>query len=270
LTGALQGKTAVITGAATGIGRGFAEVFAVEGADVALCDVQAEKLTTTADRIRATSGRRVVTWVADVRDDEAVRRFVDEAVQALGGLDIVVNNAGVWRPTNPLEDPWDKAIADWDLVVGTNLRGVFLVGRAAIPHLVARGGGHIINIATDHICPPPGYATGGGTRMDVYDASKWGINGLTQGWAKFLRGHGVRVNALCMDATDSEMVRFASGDRATPERIATWMRPDQMARLAIDLVAEGPGGRTGENIGAWLGHTVELPPRRSELPSRHP
>jgi len=265
----LEGRTALVTGAAVGIGQGIAAGMAGAGADVAVCDIQ-PKVEQTAGAIAAESGRRVPWWLADVSQPDQVKAFVDEAVDQLGGLDIVVNNAGVWRATNPCTDQWDQAVEQFELIHGTNLKGVFLVGRATIPHLVARGGGHIVNIATDHICPPPGYATGGGTRMDIYDSSKWGINGLTQSWAKFLRSSGIRVNALCMDATDSEMVRYAAGPSLTPERIATFMVPAQIADLTLELIAEGPDGRTGENIGIWLDHPVELPPRVEELPSRHP
>jgi NAD(P)-dependent dehydrogenase (short-subunit alcohol dehydrogenase family) len=264
----LDGKVAVVTGAAAGLGKGFALALAQEGADVAICDIQ-PKVEGVAHSIEAETGRRVPWWLADVTKPDDVRRFIDGTVHQLGGIDILVNNAGVWRATNPLEDTWEQAVAQWDLIHGTNLKGVFLVGRRAIPHIVARGGGHIVNIATDHITPPPGFATGGGTRMDTYDSSKWGVNGLTQGWAKFLRPHGVRVNALCMDATDSEMVRFAAGAAATPEVVAQWMTPAQIAGLMLDLIREGPEGRTGENIGIWMKHEIALPERREELPSRH-
>ncbi len=267
--GALNGKVAIVTGAAAGLGKGFALALAQEGADVAICDIQPKVEGVAADIARIT-GRRVQSWLTDVAKPDEVRRFIEGAAYHFGGIDILVNNAGIWRPTNPLEDPWEKAVADWDLIVNTNLKGVYLVGRAAIPHIVRRGGGHIINIATDHITPPPGFATGGGTRMDVYDSSKWGVNGVTQSWSKFLKQHGIRVNALCMDATDSEMVRYASGNRATPEIIASWMTPAQIAALMLELIAEGPEGRSGENIGIWLRHEVALPERREVLPSRHP
>ncbi|MFM7538016.1 MAG: SDR family NAD(P)-dependent oxidoreductase [Acidimicrobiales bacterium] len=267
--GSCEGKVALVTGAAVGLGRGFATALAQAGAEVAICDVK-PGVHDVAAALASATGRRVESWVADVRVPEQVRGFVDEAAARFGGLDIVVANAGVWRPTNALTDPWDKALDDWSYLVDTNLRGVFLTGRAAIGHLVARGGGNLVNIATDHICPPAGFDTGGGTRMDVYDASKWGINGLTQAWAKLLRDRGVRVNALCMDATDSEMVRFASGDRATPEVIARWMTPAQLGGLLLDLLDEGPEGRTGENIGVWMGHPIVLPPRAEVLPRRHP
>lgn len=267
----LTGKVALITGAAAGLGAGFARTLADAGADIAICDVQEEKLLDVgADIEKRNKGRRVVALRADVRDPHAVQQFVDFSAKTLGGIDIVVANAGIWRPTDPVADDADKALADWELIANTNLRGLFLTVRAAIPHLIARGGGNIVNIATDHICPPPGSATGGGTRMDVYDASKWGINGLTQSWAKRLASSGIRVNALCMDATDSEMVRYAVGEQITPTMIKTWMTPAQIAELMLQLIAEGPSGRTGENIGIWMGHPIALPPRAQVLPSRHP
>ena len=267
--GTLSGKVAVITGGAYGIGNGIARMFAARGAAVALCDIRPE-VVARARAIEAATGARASGLVADVRIAADVRRFIDGAAAEFGGIDILVANAGIWRPTLATTDDWEKAVSDWDDVVNTNLRGVFYAGRAAIPHIIVRGGGHIINIATDHITPPEGFATGGGTRMDVYDSSKWGINGLTQAWSKLLKPHGIRVNALCMDATDSEMVRYATGGNPPPVLIRRWMRPEQMGQLALDLIAEGPDGRTGENIGAWLGHEVTLPPRREVLPSRHP
>jgi 3-oxoacyl-[acyl-carrier protein] reductase len=269
---ALADKKVLITGAAAGIGRGMALRFAREGAAVALCDRQ-PKVADVAASIVADGGDAYAE-VFDVSDTEAVKRFVDGASHRFDGLDIVVANAGVWRLVNPLTDAWEKGLAEFELLVNTNLRGVFATGRAAMPHLVARAattgqGCHIINIATDHITPPPGFATGGGRWMDIYDASKWGVNGLTQSWSKVLAEHGVRVNALCMDAVDSEMSRGAAGEHLTPERMANWMTPDQMAQLALDLIAEGPDGRTGENIPAWRDHPVALPPRAAVLPSRH-
>ena len=165
----LTGKVALITGAAAGLGAGFARTLADAGADIAICDVQEEKLLDVgADIEKRNKGRRVVALRADVRDPHAVQQFVDFSAKTLGGIDIVVANAGIWRPTDPVADDADKALADWELIANTNLRGLFLTVRAAIPHLIARGGGNIVNIATDHICPPPGSATGGGTRMDVY------------------------------------------------------------------------------------------------------
>jgi len=262
----LDGKVAIVTGAAVGLGRAFAEALAREGAAVALCDVRPE-LTITATAL-ADAGHQVYSAHTDVSRPDHVRRFVDATVERFGGIDILVNNAGTWRATY-CDDPWEKGLDDWDAIMGTNLKGVFLFGRAVIPHLIARGaGGNIVNIATDHIHPPPGFATGGGTRMDIYDSSKWGINGLTIDWAHALEKHRIRCNALCMDATDSMMIRSAMGRPPSEELLKRWMRPEQTARLLLDLLAEGPDGRTGENIGLWVGHEVKLPSRQTPLPRR--
>ena len=264
----IAGQTAIVTGAAAGIGAGCALALAHAGANIAMCDLQ-PKGRAVADDIVATTGREVTFAEVDVRDATAVKHFVDEAAATFGGIDIVVANAGIWRATDPVSDDWDTTVELFDLLVDTNLRGVYLTGRAAIPHLVQRGGGHIVNIATDHVCPPPGWALGGGTRMDAYDASKFGINGLTQSWSKRLASHAIRVNALCMDATDSEMTRYATGKRLTDEVIASWMTPADIAGVLLELILEGPDGRSGENIGIWLHHPIVLPPRREQLPSRH-
>lgn len=261
----LEGTAAAITGAAHGIGAGMARELAAEGAALALCDIDPAVHALAAELER--DGASVLAVEADVSVADDVRRFVDSAIARFGRIDAMVANAGVWRATSPL-DPWDKALDDFEAIVAVNLRGVFLCGRAIAPHMAEMGGGHIVNVATDHIHPPPGYSTGGGTRMDVYDASKWGINGFTQAWARVLAPHGVRVNALCMDATDSNMIRGALGQEPPPELLERWMRPEQIGRLLIELLCEGPEGRTGENIGIWLDHEVALPPRREPPPSR--
>ncbi len=261
----LEGTAAIVTGAAHGIGNGIARVLAGEGVSLALCDI-APAVHDLAAELEA-DGAGVMAVEADVSDPAAVRAFVDAAIERYGRIHTMVSNAGIWRATSPL-DPWEKAIDDFDALVATNLRGVFLCGRAIAPHMAEMGGGNIVNVATDHICPPPGYNTGGGTRMDVYDASKWGINGFTQAWSRVLEPHGVRVNALCMDATDSEMIRGALGMTPPQELLDRWMRPEQIAGLLVDLLEEGPDGRTGENIGIWLDHEIALPPRVDPLPHR--
>lgn len=261
----LEGTAAIITGAANGIGAGMARVLAGEGVSLALCDID-PTLHDLAAELEA-AGASVMAAEADVSNPADVRRFVDAAIERFGRIHAMVSNAGTWRATYPL-DPWEKAVDDFDVLVGTNLKGVFLCGRAIAPHMAEMGGGNIVNIATDHICPPPGYNTGGGTRMDVYDASKWGINGFTQAWSRVLASDGIRVNAFCMDATDSKMIRGALGMTPPQELLDRWMRPEQIAGLLVDLLEEGPDGRTGENIGIWLDHEVALPPRVDPLPHR--
>ncbi|HCV00783.1 MAG: hypothetical protein CL897_02085 [Dehalococcoidia bacterium] len=261
----LEGTAAIITGAANGIGKGIARALANEGVALALCDIDpsVNELATELEAV----GVAVTASEADVSNADEIKRFVDGAINRFERIHTMVSNAGTWRSTYPL-DPWEKAIDDFDAVIATNLKGVFLSGRAIAPHMAQMGGGHIVNIATDHICPPPGYSTGGGTNMDIYDASKWGINGFTQAWARVLASDGIRVNALCMDATDSKMIRTALGRTPPPELLEAWMRPEQIAALLIDLLKEGDDGRTGENIGIWLDHEIALPPKAEPLPSR--
>ena len=98
--------------------------------------------------------------------------------------------------------------------------------------------------------------------MDIYDASKWGINGLTLAWSQALAEHGIRVNALCMGATDSHMLRSFFNFQPPPEEVARWMKTEDIAQVLIDLLREGPEGRTGENVGIAVGHPVVLPPSR--------
>ena len=94
--------------------------------------------------------------------------------------------------------------------------------------------------------------------MDLYDASKWGLNGFLYAWAKALRPHGVRVNGLCMGATDSNMLREFSGPKVSEETVATWMRPEDAARVLCELLEEGPQGRTGQNMNFCIGRPPAL------------
>lgn len=241
----LAGKVAVVTGGARGLGASFATAMRADAATVVTCDV-----------------RDGADETIDVSHAHQVRQFVDGVRHAHGRIDVAVANAGVVRITSPV-DPWDKAIADFDAVVGSNLRGVYLLGRAVAPLMVEQGGGDIVIVATDHILPPPGRPTGApsGPTMDIYDASKWALRGLLEAWSRWLAPHGVRVNMLCMDATDTPMIREVVGDRLTDEMVARWMRPEHIAEVLVQLLAEGPDGRTGDSLGFWVGHPIHLPPR---------
>ncbi len=279
MAGLLQGKSAIVTGAALGLGNAFARALAGEGANVTVCDVRGEVHNLVLE-LQAASGARAQAFVADVGVPEDVRRVVDGHTQRFGGLDVLVNNAGIWQASTATDD-LDKTLADYEALITTNLKSVYLFGRAAIPHLIEGGGGNIVNISSDHVCtcgtpnprpcspevtpncvwagqgPRP---TGGGPDMDLYDASKWGINGFTIPWSKALREHGVRVNGLCMGATDSHMVRTFHEQNPGSGILDNAMRAEDLAALLIELVQEGPQGRTGENINIAVGHPIELPP----------
>ena len=275
----VAGRRALITGAAVGLGNAYARRLAQAGAHVALCDVRPE-VETVAEELRA-EGVNAFARIADVSRAEDVRSFVDDAHKALGGIDILISNAGVWGASEP-DDDLTKTLDDYERLVGTNLKGVFLCGRAVIPLMIEQGHGEIVNIATDHmvtcgapnqLCPrlpgcPWGDAprpTGGGDAMDLYDAAKWGINGLTFAWAKALRPHGIRVNAFCMGATDSYMLRSFHNFDPSPEEVASWMKTDDNAQALLELLEEGPGGRNGDNVNFCVGRPCKLEPAQAPL-----
>lgn len=234
-----------MTGAAHGLGRAFVSGLRAEGAEIVACDVD-----------DAVAESDALALVADVSLPEDVRRVVDAALERHGRIDVLVNNAGVVAPTRAGDD-WEKGLADYEAIVGTNLRGAFLFGRAVAPVMVEQGSGHIVNVCTDHVYPEPPHRVWGHGGMDLYNASKWALNGLTLDWATTLRKKGVRVNALCMGATDTPMLRRFAGD-VSDEVIATWMQPDEVCAILIELLAEGPGGRTGHNVGLWVGRERRL------------
>ena len=169
--GLLDGQSAIVTGAAQGIGAGFAEVLAEEGATVTLCDVK-EAVLEVAAAIQE-SGGSAQALVADVSRREDVERVIAAAVGVGGGLDLLVNNAGRWTQS-PVTDGWEKVLSDWDLIMDTNLKGDGHV-RAGLrsPSHRARRRGNIINVSTYYVLP----ARGNGTNppgTDLYASSKWG------------------------------------------------------------------------------------------------
>lgn len=273
MAGRLQGRRALVSAAADGLGKAYALAFARHGADVAVFDID-PKVAAVAEEMRA-HGARVVDAVLDVCDTAGVKAFVDGAAADLGGLDLVVSNAGIVRVSDITTDPWDKLIDDYDALMAVNARGVYVTGAAAIPHLIAAGRGDLISISTDHIhtcgfpealdhadapeCPwagAPRPPIGSGA-LAAYDATKWAVLGLTQGWSRLLAPHGVRVNSFGMGATTTPMYLGFMGKNPIP---AIAMSPDAVAEVLVDLVCEGPTGRTGDDVQLWMGHPTVLPP----------
>ena len=178
----LTGKVAVVTGANTGIGQAIAVALAAAGADVAC--VGRTPAEDSVAQIEAL-GRRAALISADLSTIAPVGRIVDEAVDKLGGLDILVNNAGIIRRA----DAVDFTEADWDAVIDTNLKSVFFLCQAAGRHMIEKGQGKIINIASM-------LTFQGGIRVPSYTASKSGIGGLTKLLANEWAAKGINVNAI--------------------------------------------------------------------------
>tara|TARA_B100000795_G_scaffold171146_1_gene128978 strand:- start:901 stop:1779 length:879 start_codon:yes stop_codon:yes gene_type:complete len=276
----LKGKSAIVTGAAVGLGSSYAKALAQEGVNIAVCDLR-EEIHEVAGNLRAL-GVNAVSYQGDVSDPDHVRTVVDGARAELGSIDILVNNAGVWG-VSVADDDLDKSLEDYEQIVGTNLKGEYLFGRAVIPIMIEQGkGGEIVNIATDHMvtCGTPYFCcpkleacswgdsprpTGGGDAMDLYDAGKWGLNGLLYGWAKALAPHNIRVNAFCMGATDSHMLRGFHDFDPSEEEVASWMLAEDNAQAMIDMLLEGPSGRNAQNVNFCIGRPVQLEPAHEHV-----
>ena len=276
----LKGRNAIVTGAAVGLGCSYAKALAREGVNVAVCDLR-EEIHEVAEILRSL-GVNAASYQGDVSDPALVRSVVDGAQEEFGNIDILVNNAGVWG-ASVADDDLDKSIEDYEQIVGTNLKGEYLFGRAVIPIMIEQGkGGEIVNIATDHMvtCGTPYFCcpklescpwgdsprpTGGGDAMDLYDAGKWGLNGLLYGWAKALAPHNIRVNAFCMGATDSHMLRGFHNFEPSDEEVASWMRAEDNAQAMIDMLQEGPSGRNAQNVNFCMGRPVQLEPAHDHV-----
>jgi len=276
----LKGKSAIVTGAAVGLGSSYAKALAQEGVNIAVCDLR-EEIHEVAGSLRAL-GVNAVSYQGDVSDPDHVRAVVDGARAEFGSIDILVNNAGVWG-VSVADDDLDKSLEDYEQIVGTNLKGEYLFGRAVIPIMIEQGkGGEIVNIATDHMvtCGTPYFCcpkleacswgdsprpTGGGDAMDLYDAGKWGLNGLLYGWAKALAPHNIRVNAFCMGATDSHILRGFHDFDPSEEEVASWMLAEDNAQAMIDMLLEGPSGRNAQNVNFCIGRPVQLEPAHEHV-----
>lgn len=195
-TSEFQGRTVFITGGASGLGKAAAEQFAVEGANVAIADVQHDVANAWVDHWSA-RGAQVLAVPCDVRDDNAVTHAVSTTVQRFGQLDIAVNAAGVGGPeVRTAEYEAD----DWLRVIDINLNGVWRCMRAQIPVMLANGGGVIVNVSS--VAGLVGFP-----RHPAYAASKHGVIGLTKTAALEYGKRGVRVNALCPGFTLTPMVQ---------------------------------------------------------------
>jgi NAD(P)-dependent dehydrogenase (short-subunit alcohol dehydrogenase family) len=180
----LQGKTVFITGAGSGLGLALASLLAQSGADIVAADIAASKLDAACARIRA-EGVRVLPLALDVSDPSAARQAVEQALDTMGRLDVLVNNAGT-DITLPIDELSEN---DWLRVIGTNLNGPFLLAKHAAVHMRAAGGGHIVNVASTA-------AKRAWPNAAAYHASKWGLLGLSHALHAELRPHGIRVTAV--------------------------------------------------------------------------
>jgi 3-oxoacyl-[acyl-carrier protein] reductase len=212
------GKVVLVTGAQRGIGRAIAVRFAEAGADVALNYLDDKTGAESAAAEITALGRRATTLHADIAKPEEARRLVDDTERALGPIDVLVNNAGIF-PRTPFLELTEET---WDAVLDTNLKSTFVCSQETARRMVAAGRpGAIINLSS-------GAPYRGGTRATAYMASKLGIVGLTRGMARELAPHGIRVNVVAPGVTNTAMPRLGN----TEEALAALARANPSGRLA--------------------------------------
>lgn len=220
----LAGQVAVVTGAARGIGAAISKRLAAMGAVAVLAARDEARLKgMTAEIARA--GGRAEYAAFDLLDEAVIESFAADIRARHGRCDILVNNAGVGRMGKPL---WETAPADWDAMMGTNLRGVYLMIRAFAPMMIAAKSGHIVNISSlaGHNPLKNGAA---------YSASKWGLNGLTYSAAEELRDYGVRVSVVAPGSVNTGF-GGGSGSKNPDKKI----QPEDVANVVAMLVTQAP------------------------------
>ena len=252
--GRLVGKIAIITGAAAGIGRATALRVAAEGARTVVADLNATGAKQVAEAISAAGGEALAVQ-ADLGDVDSVRAMVEAAVTAYGGLDILHNNAAATVLAATKDMPVSAADPEvWDETMRVNLRGTLVAIQAAVPHMIARGGGSVINTAS-------GAGLTGDLRPPAYGASKAALVSLTRYAAAEFGKQGIRCNAISpgfivirrrrpgRDAVHATMLRHALTPRLG--------RPEDIAALVVFLASDESAFITGQNIcvdGGMLAH----------------
>lgn len=201
----LKGKVAIVTGGAMGIGKGIAQVFAKEGAKVAIADINKDEGEKTAAELR-THSTEVIFVPVDVANEEQVKAMVDTVVSRYGTINVLVNNAGIGVYKSVL----DTSSEEWDRCLAVNLKGVFLCSKYVIPHMQRAGGGVIINIASVHAV-----ATVAATAP--YAASKGGVVALTRNMAIDYAKDNIRVNAICPGWVYTPLIQRIFDSSGDPE-----------------------------------------------------
>ena len=254
MSNSFEGRTALVTGGATGIGRATAQAFAARGANVVIGDVNVEGAEETAQLI-ADAGGQAFFHKTDVTDSQVVASLVNSAVERYGSLDFAFNNAGIEGDLAPVQEYSEEM---WARVLNINLTSVFLCMKHEIPQMLRQGRGAIVNTAS--ILGLVGFAT-----TPAYTASKHGVIGLTKVAALECAQQGIRVNAVCPGWIETPMV-MERGVRAgsDPEMyeqleaahpVGRLGRPEEIAEAAVWLCSDAASFVTGQAIPVEGGYT---------------
>lgn len=239
--GKLDGRVAVVTGAASGIGRGIAIAFAREGASVVVADLAEESAAEVMALIRS-NGVSALFVRTDVSDESSVVEMAEKAITEFGHVDILVNNAGIF--TESLVE--NMAADDWDRVINTNLRGTFLCTRALINPMLDRGDGRIINIASQ-------LGQIGGGSAAHYSASKAGVIGFTKSLAREVAHRGVLVNAIAPGPIETPLLESESEEWRSQKLaelpIGRFGTVDEVTPTAVLLASAGGSYYVGQTLG---------------------
>lgn len=256
----LAGRVAVVTGGAKGIGRGIVEALARHGATVVVADLDGEEAQRTADAVGGTDGAAVLARPLDVTSWEDAQQLAAGVIEEHGGIDILVNNAGVSRSIAFV----DIDEAEWDRVFDVNVKGVYLVTRAVLPHLIERRSGRVINLAS----------MVGKEAIPLfvhYSASKFAVMGMTQGIAKEVAEYGITVNAVCPGVVRTPLweplldqlskSKGITRDEAFEEFIAGIplgrpQEPEDIGEVVAFLASEKARNMTGQGINVTGGMQV--------------
>lgn len=244
-----EDRSVIVTGAASGIGRGIAKRFAEEGARVTVADIRKEpmagkhfdkEVSTPTDQLLRDEYDVESQYVeTDVSDRDAAKNLIDETIAKFGQIDVLVNNAGIYIPGTSEELSYD----DWKEVLGVNLDGVFLTSKFAIPHIKERGGS-IVNISSVH-------AIDGGAGP-AYPSSKAGVMNLTRDQAVELGGSGARANAICPGPIGTPMQDVWSEEVLEAQKNATLVDrfgwPEDIGDAAVFLASEEASFITGQSL----------------------
>lgn len=240
----LQGRTALVTGAASGIGAAIARAYAAEGADLVLVDRDAERVQGLATELGAQA--RTV----DVTHADATRQLVDGVAAEHGRIDVLVNCAGILTEVPLVE----MDVETWDRMIDVDLRSVFLLTRWAAPHMVRQGWGRVVNVASQ-------LGLKGGESLTHYSAAKAGVIGFTKAAARELAPHGVLVNAIAPGPVSTPLVDGLSADWKRAKRaelpLGRFGLPEEIAPTAV-LLASDPGGNlyVGQTLGPNSGDVM--------------